>query len=117
LLLGVCVDADKDLFSAQLFASRTGLFIFLEPISFTAAPIFASCSLSRRAGPQVFHSVLHLDAASRPSGLPLGSPSGCVGLGQGCLFFLLFKLEHTVQGPRQICLPVVAVFTYSLLLV
>jgi hypothetical protein len=24
---------------------------------------------------------------SRPLGLPLGSPSGCVGLGQGCLFF------------------------------
>jgi hypothetical protein len=76
--------------------------IFWSQFHFTAAPIFPSCSLSRRAGPQVFHSVLHLDAW---------------GWVKVAYFFLLFKLEHAVQGPHQICLPAVAVFTYPLLLV
>jgi hypothetical protein len=46
--------------------------IFLEPISFHRCSDF---------------SFLLSIQASRPLGLPLGSPSGCVGLGQGCLFF------------------------------
>jgi hypothetical protein len=60
---------DKNLFSARVFASPTD---FLEPISFHRCSDF---------------SFLLSVQASRPSGLPLGSPSGCVGLGQGCLFF------------------------------